>query len=71
MLLNPPNIFLEVNIKTRAVFPNSASKSYCTIYHVVMTTDDLEQVKPVRMKYTIQHNALYSVKKKSYFFLRK
>lgn len=38
------------------------------MYHVVMTTDDLEQAKPVRMKYTIQHNALYSLKKKSYFF---
>lgn len=33
-----------------------------------MTTDDLEQVKPVGVKYTIQHNALFSVQKKSYFF---
>lgn len=34
-----------------------------------MTTDDLEKVQPVRMKCTIQHKALYSVKKKSYSFL--
>lgn len=33
-----------------------------------MTTDDLEQVKPVRIKNSIQHNARYSVKKKSYSF---
>lgn len=33
-----------------------------------MTTDDQEQVKPVRIKYTMQHNARYSVKKQSYFF---
>ena len=36
-----------------------------------MTTDDLEQVKPVGMKHTIQDKALYSVQKKSYFFLCK
>lgn len=33
-----------------------------------MTTDDQEQVKPERIKYTMQHNARYSVKKQSYFF---
>jgi hypothetical protein len=33
-----------------------------------MTTDDLEQVKPVNMKHTIQYNALYSVQRKSYHF---
>lgn len=42
--------------------------SYCTIYHVVLTTSDLEQVKSVSMKHIVQHNALYSVKKKSYYF---
>lgn len=33
-----------------------------------MTTGDLEQGKFVSTKHTIPHNALYSVKKKSYYF---
>lgn len=33
-----------------------------------MTTGDLEQGKSVSTKHTILHNALYSVKKKSYYF---
>lgn len=38
------------------------------MYHGAMTTDDREQVKPARIKYTIQHNALYFVKRKKLFF---
>lgn len=51
-----------------ANFSYSAGKSYCTIYHVVVTNGDLEQGKSVSMKHTISHDALYSVKKKSYYF---
>lgn len=63
--------FLISKYTNQYSFPKFVSKYYCTMYHVVMTTDDREQAKPARIKYTIQHNALYFVKRKSYSFLCK